>query len=153
WPFANLAGISLLRRDNQATDPLHIWVIAAIDAALLAFLVIGVDVCVTRCVVAGFGRRSVWSVGDPADDDQSHVKSLLCGRPDPARIYRPGPCEMDTTLRNWLGDRPLRRLFRFHIDVLPCLAPAARGRGRPYGVRATAGGVASLSTGSLVQCF
>jgi hypothetical protein len=57
---------------------------------------------------------------------------------------------MATTLGARLGDRPLRRLFRYHVDVLPRLAPAARGRGSPHDLRGGAGGLASFNAGSLV---
>jgi hypothetical protein len=45
---------------------------------------------------------------------------------------------------------------RVHVDVLPRLAPAVRGRGSPHGRCAAAGGPASFDTGSqanLVAAF
>jgi hypothetical protein len=76
---------------------------------------------------------------------------LQRGRHGPARDHRPGSRQMATPLGVRLGDRPLRRLFRDHVDVLPRLAAAARGRGSSHGRRSTAGRPASSYTGSLVQ--
>ena len=75
---------------------------------------------------------------------------LQRGHHSPARDRRPGPRQMDTPHGARLADRPLRRLFRDHVDCLPRLAPAARGRGSPHGHRGAAGGPASFDTGSLV---
>jgi hypothetical protein len=52
--------------------------------------------------------------------------------------------------RSGLGWEIDRRLFRFHIDVLPRLAPAVPGRGSPHGRGDGAGELAISSTGSLV---
>ena len=43
-----------------------------------------------------------------------------------------------------------RRLFRFHLGVLPRLAAAARDWGSPHGLGGRAGELAIISTGSLV---
>ena len=72
------------------------------------------------------------------------------GRLGPAHICRSWTRGMATTLGNWLRDRPLRRLFHFHIDVLPRLAPAVAGRGSPHGLGGGVGKLAIFSTGSLV---
>jgi hypothetical protein len=84
------------------------------------------------------------------NDDQAHVKSLQHCRLGRAHFCRLGSRDMATTLGNWLGDRPFRRLFRFHIDVLPRLARAVPGWGSSYGLRGAAGGLASFYAGSLV---
>ena len=86
---------------------------------------------------------------DQADVAQT-VKSFQRDRLGAAYIRCPRPRDMATTLGNWLGDRPFRRLFRFHIDVLPRLARAVPGWGSSYGLRGAAGGLASFYAGSLV---
>jgi len=48
-----------------------------------------------------------------------------------------------------LGNRALRRLFRDHVDSLPRVAPALRGRGSAHGPWGNAGGAASFTTGPL----
>src|SRR5271166_5336459 len=57
----------------------------------------------TACLILINGPRQ--------NDDQTHAKSLLPGRLGPARIYRPRPPKLDTTLGTWLGDRPLHWLL------------------------------------------
>jgi hypothetical protein len=94
------------------------------------------------CIARPLGR---WQ-----NDGQTCVKSLQLGRLSPARIFRPGPGAMDTTLGTWLSVRSLRRLFLFHIAVLSRLAAAARGWGSPRGLGCGAGELAIFLTGSLV---
>jgi hypothetical protein len=86
-----------------------------------------------------------------SNDHATDLKSLLHRRIGPACICGSGPRKLATAFRTGLGDRPLRRLFRSHIDVLRRVAPTIRGRGTPHCVRGGAGGLASTYTGSLVQ--
>ena len=52
-----------------------------------------------------------------------HPHTMAAGK-----IHWPNTSKMKNAKGPWLGDRPLCRLFRIHVDVLPCLAPAVRGR-------------------------
>ena len=59
---------------------------------------------------------------------------------------------MATSLGAWVSSRPLCRLFGFDADILRCLGPAPRRRGRANRIRGAAGGLASADNISLVQC-
>jgi hypothetical protein len=63
------------------------------------------------------------------------------GHRGPARDRRPGPRKMDTVHGARLGDRPLCRLLRDHVDRLPRLAP------RPFVVRGALTATAVLLEG------
>ncbi len=97
---------------------------------------------VTACALKSSRLQRRSRCTGTADVDQTHGKSLQLGRLGAARICRPWSREIGTTLRARLADRPLRWLFRVHVDVLPRLAPTARGRGSHHGPRGAAGELA-----------
>src|SRR5215212_7726951 len=86
----------------------------------------------------------------PSMDYGTRLTSLLHCHTGPPRICWSGSRKVASALGTWLGDRPLRRLFRYHSYVLPRLASAAPGWGSARDLRGTAGGVASVYAGSLV---
>jgi hypothetical protein len=89
--------------------------------------------------------------GTRTDDDETVVQNLQRNRFSANHIYRPRTPKMGTALWPRMGNRPLRRLSRSHVDVLLCLAPADRGRGSAYEYCGRIGGSAGFSTGSQLQ--
>jgi hypothetical protein len=90
---------------------------------------------------------SRWS---PQHDGETWILTFQRGRVDLSRFPRLGACVVATTIGFWLGARPLRRLFRVHMDIFARLAATAHNRDSSLALCAATGELAKFSARSVI---